>query len=324
MKKTIFVKDLKIGSPVTSIFVINEREVRFTKNGKPYMHLCLADRTGYVYAKIWDSAGIDFDSVPESGPVLISGKTETFQDAIQIIVEKISGASVDNLQKEDFLPALPDEDITKLVKELNKYYARLDCNWCKTLWKTFRSSTELFNKFCETPGALKIHHPYIGGLLEHTVYVLRLLSSIYPLYPDLDKDILLTGGLFHDIGKTKEYVYDWSIDVSDEGRLMGHTVMGVEIVKDLIGRIAGFPEQKAMLIYHMILSHHREAEYGAARPPMTREAMVLHFADNLDATLNEMNRIYTETGEGERWTPYQRNYGSRFFVGALNTSRSTE
>jgi 3'-5' exoribonuclease len=168
--------------------------------------------------------------------------------------------------------------------------------------------------FKTAPAALKIHHAYIGGLLEHTLSVVRLCSYISRQYPFLNEHLLLTGALFHDIGKIKEFRCDWRINYSDEGRLIGHIVLGVQIVDNLIGSLPSFPSEAAMLLRHLILSHHGEPDMGTVQLPMTREAMALHLADNLDAKMASINRIYEEAQTEDRWTTYQALYSRRFFL----------
>ncbi len=314
-KKEVFVKDLKPDEKITSIFVISEREIKPTKTGKQFISLLLIDKTGSVNAKIWESSGIEFSKVPDKGPVKITGRTESFNDVLQVIVEKIEPVAVQHLRVEDFLPSLERSTAKKLFLALKeRFFVNLKCRWCQKLWMEFLKNRELVRSFCRAPAAIKYHHAYLGGLLEHTYSVLNLIEFLCTQYPDLDRDVIYTGALLHDIGKIKEYTYDWTIDFSDEGRLMGHTVLGVQMAQELIKSVNGFPAEKAMVILHLILSHHGQFEYGAARLPMTKEAVALHFADNLDAKMNELARLYNETFEGEKWTSYQSHYKAKFFI----------
>ena len=180
---------------------------------------------------------------------------------------------------------------------------------------------ELMNRFKLAPAAKSMHHAYLGGLLEHSVSVAELLMDICGRYPDLDRDLLLVGAILHDMGKTSEFVYDLVIDYSHEGRLLGHMVLGVQILEDKIAGLKKFPSEEALLLKHMILSHHGETDMGAVRLPMTREAFVLHFADDLDAKMNNLTRIISDRKDGDlAWTPYQRIY-ERFFFRGLPSAR---
>jgi 3'-5' exoribonuclease len=318
MKKN-FVREInemaKENQPVRieSLFVIGEKKVLPTKTGKPYVHLLLQDRTGSIKAKIWDNADIDFDSVPTEGVVYITGQVESFNNTAQIVIEKIELVDINEVNPSDFVPA-SKENPEKLLKELKECLKPAFSGPYKTLLERFFRDKELVEFFKKAPGAVKVHHAYIGGLLEHTLNVVRLCSILCDLYPFLDKPLLLTGALIHDIGKIREYRYDWKLDLTDEGKLIGHTVLGVQILNELIRSIPSFPSETATLLRHMILSHHGEIETGAVRLPMTREALALHMADNLDAKMASVNQIYEETGAQERWTEYQKLYARQFFI----------
>ncbi len=183
------------------------------------------------------------------------------------------------------------------------------------LVKALFDDKPLMKAFTMAPGAVRVHHAYLGGLLEHTLGVVRLAHMVSQLYSPLDLDLLLVGAFVHDIGKVREYRYDWKIDYTDEGRLIGHTVLGVHMIE---GIIEGIPtlrndQERRMLLTHLILSHHGEVTTGAVQPPMTREAMALHLVDNLDARMASLNRIYADLQGCSRWTPYDSLYGRRFF-----------
>ncbi len=316
--KGVFVEQLKPNSDVDTIFIINEKEVRLTKTGSQFISLRLSDRTGSIDAKIWDSSGVDLNAVPDKGPVRVAGRIELYKDTLQIIVSSIEPVDSRQLKEEDFLPSIDADKKDELWRDIKAFYNELTCRWCRKLWFAFmrdHNFKDLKEKFGKSPAAVKVHHAYLGGLLEHTVSVLKLVKSICNNYDGLDRNLLYTGALLHDVGKIREYVYDdWFFDLSDEGRLLGHIVLGVQIVQELIRSVKGFPEEKATLILHLILSHHGQFEYGTARLPMTKEAVALHFADILDARMKELERIYDETTEGERWTSYQNKYGTRFLL----------
>ncbi len=312
--KGVFVEELKPNESVNAIFIVSEKEVRLTKAGNRFVSLRLSDRTGSIDAKIWDSSGVEFDTVPDKGPVRVTGKIELYKDTPQIIVDSIKPVEANQLNREDFLPSIDAGKKKALWQDIREFYRELTCKWCRKLWHAFMQNQDLRNGFVRSPAAVKIHHAYLGGLLEHTVSVLKLVKAICDNYGELDRNLLYTGALLHDVGKIREYIYDWTFDLSDEGRLLGHIVLGVQIVQELIKTIRSFPEEKATLILHLILSHHGQFEYGTARLPMTREAVALHFADILDARMNELGRLYNETIDGEKWTSYQSRYGTRFFL----------
>jgi 3'-5' exoribonuclease len=254
--------------------------------------------------------------------VYVSGQAESFNNTVQIVIEKIQPVDTSGVDPSDFLPA-SNEDPEKLLKELKECLKPAFSGAYRMLLERFFRDKPLIEGFKKAPGAVKVHHAYVGGLLEHTLGVVKLCAVLCDLYPFLDKPLLLTGALLHDIGKINEYRYDWKLDFTDEGRLVGHTVLGVQMLNELIRPIASFPSEIATLLRHMILSHHGEIETGAVRLPMTREALALHFADNLDAKLCGVNQIYEETGDQERWTEYQKIYARQFFIPIFGDQPST-
>lgn len=312
--KKIFVRDLKPDEPVDSVFILGDRKVLPTRTGKHYLSLRLRDRTGSVSAKIWDNGNIKFAEVPSEGPVRVVGRVEVFENALQVIIERIHSVPIDQINPRDFVPSLEHEEIERLKKMIRAFYKKLKCRHCMALWKVFLGDEELQKKFVRAPGAVKVHHSYLGGLLEHTVGVLRLVDSLCGIFRELNRDIILTGALLHDIGKVREYSYDLELGFTDEGRLLGHIVIGLQILDDLLKKVKSFPEDKVLVLRHLIASHHGQLEFGSPRVPMTREALVLHYADNLDARLNELNRLYDETEKEVGWTAYQQRYGTQFYV----------
>jgi 3'-5' exoribonuclease len=186
----------------------------------------------------------------------------------------------------------------------------------RRLCETILADPEIMTRFKLAPAAKSMHHAYIGGLLEHTVSVITLIYRICNHYPDLDRDLLITGGFLHDIGKIEEFVYDTHIDYSDAGRLVGHMVLGTQIVEDKIRCIEGFPVETALLVKHLILSHHGEAQFGAVRLPASKEAFALHLADDLDAKMNAISRIMAKSGNDDSvWTGFETIFGRHFFRG---------
>lgn len=322
-EKGIYVQDLIPNFRIDSVFVISEKKVLPTKTGRCYISLKLIDKTGVVPAKIWDNSSIEFSQVPSKGPVRVVGRTETFDNVLQVIVDEIQSVSLQDVKPEDFIPSLEIEEIQKLRDELKQcFYKKLVCDDYRALWNVFFMERELQKKFAKTPGAVKIHHAYLGGLMEHTVGVLRIVDRLCDIYEELNRDLLLTGALFHDIGKVREYIYDWVLDISDEGRFLGHIILGIQIFDELLKKLGTFPEEKAVIIRHLITSHHGQLEYGSPRVPMVREAIVLHFADNLDARINELNRLYEEAEGEATWTAYQQRYGTQFFITSINKGDS--
>lgn len=311
----IFITDIQANQDVSTVFVVAEKQLRTARNGTPFLTLKLVDKTGEITGRVWERAEETAASITVKGPVQVKGRTETYRDELQLQVQEITPLPLDRIDPADFLPVCPISSEV-LFERLKVVVAAIKNRSLARLMKHLLGDRELMNHFKLAPAAKSMHHAYLGGLLEHSVSVAELLMDICGRYPDLDRDILLVGAILHDIGKTSEFVYDLVIDYSHEGRLLGHMVLGVQILEDKIAGLKKFPPEEALLLKHMILSHHGETDMGAVRLPMTREAFVLHFADDLDAKMNNLTRIISDRKDGDlAWTPYQRIYERFFFRG---------
>lgn len=307
---------MQTNQEVSSAFVVTDKQLRTARNGSDFLTLKLTDKTGTVAGRVWDNAVEISQSVPVKTPVMVRGRTETFRDELQIQIQEISPLALQEIDPSDFLPVSP-ADPDDLYRKLKKLLAGVQRPPLQQLMKHILSDHALMNRFRLAPAAKSMHHAYLHGLLEHSVSVAGLVSRICDHYPELDRDLLISGAFLHDVGKVEEYIYDLCIDYSDSGRLLGHMVLGLEILEEKIRTMRSFPSQESILLKHLILSHHGEAEFGAVKLPMTREGFVLHFADDLDAKMNMLSRILTESGEADSaWTSYQPTF-SRFFLKGL-------
>jgi 3'-5' exoribonuclease len=318
----IFVSEIAPNQEVTGSFLVDEKQLRVARNGVPFLTLKLADKSGQIAGRIWDRAEERSRSINTKSVVFVRGRSELFRDELQLQIDDIVHIPLADVDRADFLPVCPKsvEDLLEKCKDLTATIKRRSL---QRLMRQILSDTHLMERFRSAPAAKSMHHAYLGGLLEHTVAVMELVSSIATFYKDLNRDILLTGAILHDIGKVDEFTYDLSIDYSLSGRLLGHMVLGVQILDEKIRSLRGFPSEEALLLSHLILSHHGEAEMGAVRVPMTREAFVLHFADDLDAKMNSLTRILADSRQGdEAWTPYQPLFERFFFRGFPASSES--
>jgi 3'-5' exoribonuclease len=310
-----FVKDIQPNQEVSSSFVVAEKQLRTARNGTPFLTLKLVDKTGEIVGRIWEKAAEAADALPSRGVVFVRGRTEKFRDELQLQIQEFSPLSLKEIDPADFLPVSPLSS-SMLMERLGKSIANLKKRPLQRLMKHLLGDTQLMERFKLAPAAKSMHHAYLGGLLEHTVSVVELVSRICDLYADLDRDILIVGAILHDIGKVEEFSYDLFIDYSHAGRLLGHMILGVQILDEKIRTMRGFPVEEALLLKHLILSHHGEERFGAVRLPMTREAYVLHHADDLDAKMNSLTRILSDSREtAAAWTPYQPMYERFFFRG---------
>jgi 3'-5' exoribonuclease len=303
---------------IASLFVASEKQLRTARNGTVYLDLKLADKTGEISGKMWEKAAEASAGFQSGDIVYLRARTETYKDKIQLSITEIMPVPIGGYDPADFLPVCPyDRDL--LFDRLSKLVAGMADGFLRRLCEAILADSKIMTRFKLAPAARSMHHAYIGGLLEHTVSVVTLAYRICNHYADLDRELLIAGAFLHDIGKIEEFVYDTHIDYSDAGRLIGHMVMGTQIVEDKVRGIEGFPAETSLLLKHLILSHHGETQFGAVRLPASREAFALHLADDLDAKMNAISRILTNSGEDDStWTGFETIFGRHFFRGFPN------
>lgn len=304
-----YIKDYKDGDRVFDIYLCKHKMSAVTKNGKPYDSVILQDKTGTIDAKIWDpnSAGIaDFDTLDY---IEVYGEITSFQGALQVNVKRIRKCSDGEYAPADYLP-VSKFDIEEMYKELLGYVNQIQNTYLKQLLQEFFIKDEKFVKaFKQSSAAKTVHHGFVGGLLQHTLSVVKMCDYYCTAYPLLNRDLLLAAAMCHDMGKTRELSLFPENDYTDEGQFIGHIVMGVEMVGEKILRIPEFPTVLANELKHCILAHHGEYEFGSPKKPAIMEAVALNFADNTDAkmqTFTEIMENTTETG----WLGFNRLFES--------------
>lgn len=304
-----YIKDYKDGDRIFDIYLCKHKLSAVTKNGKPYESLILQDKTGTLDAKVWDpnNAGIaDFDVLDY---IEVYGDITSFQGALQVNVKRIRKCQEGEFDPANYLP-VSKFNIEEMYKELLGYISRVENPYLKELLKAFFVEDEAFiNVFKKSSAAKTVHHGFVGGLLQHTLSVVRLCEYYCQAYPLLNKDLLISAAMCHDIGKTRELSLFPQNDYTDEGQFLGHIVMGAEMVGEKMNQIPGFPALLASELKHCILSHHGEYEFGSPKKPAIMEAVALNFADNTDAkmqTFTEMLESTTETG----WLGFNRLFDS--------------
>lgn len=304
--KGIYLKDIKQGDKVASTFLVAEKNMAFSLKGSPYLNVRLKDKTGELDGKVWDNAA-ELDQQFKKGDIIyIEGKAANYKNSIQISIIKIKKIAWENIDPSDYLPAAKG-DIVNMFNEILTYAEKIQTKPLKDLLHAFLHDQKIAELFQRAPAAKRFHHTYIGGLLEHTLSVVRLLEKACDHYPILNKDMVITGGILHDIGKIHELSYDQIVDYSDQGRLIGHIVMGVEMIDEKIAAIDDFPQQLALELRHIILSHHGEFEFGSPKRPKTLEALVIHYIDDLDAKFNAFQIFINDsTNDDSDWTNYNR------------------
>lgn len=304
-----FIKDYNDGDRVFDIYLCKHKVAAVTKNGKPYESLILQDKTGTLDAKIWDpnSAGIaDFDVLDY---IEVYGEVTSFQGALQVNVKRIRKCQEGEYNSADYLP-VSKFDIGEMYQELLDYINKIENKYLKQLMRMFFVEDEAFIKrFKQSSAAKTVHHGFVGGLLQHTLSVTKLCDYYCNAYPLLNRDLLISAAICHDIGKTREISLFPQNDYTDEGQFLGHIVIGTEMVGEKINKIEGFPVLLASELKHCILAHHGEYEFGSPKKPAIMEAVALNFADNTDAKMQTFTEILentTETG----WMGFNRLFDS--------------
>ena len=304
MEKGLYVKDIKPDRPVQGFFLVHNCAAKKTKRGQTFWALQLADATGLVDAKVWNSDKFALELL-KSGQIIeiLQGHSDTYQENLQIIIENfrlLDQAQTAAIEK-SYFQAESKEDALALWQELTDL---LDGEFQASIWAQFTKDVfadpEIKDAFCACPGAVRIHHAYKGGLLTHTLAVCKLCQSFAQIYPSLDRKTLIAGALFHDIGKIQEYSYALDFKRTTQGQLLGHMVLGVILLEPFLQR-SNLPEDAILHLRHLILSHHGRLEYGACEVPKTREALALHFADNLDSKMEIARAALSKVAENS-WT----------------------
>lgn len=309
----VYVSSIKDRDQLESVFLVKDKIMAMAKNGKPYMTLKLMDKTGEIEGRVWDnvdelSAIFDRDDF-----IAIRCKASVYLGKMQLVISELVRVPDDRVLLADFLPE-SDRPVSEMEQELASLVAGITDPHLKALLGAFFGDPELMALYRIAPAAKGMHHVYLGGLLEHSLAVARLVDTIVPLYGGLNRDLLVAGALLHDVGKVREMTYLRSFDYTDEGKLLGHITIGVEMVQERIAAIPGFPAELAMLLKHMLLSHHGQYEYGSPKRPKTVEATILNYLDDLDSKINGIRtHLRKETESQSRWSSYHRLYDRYFF-----------
>lgn len=303
-----YISDLKEGDNLSDIYLCKFCQQAVTRNGKPYLNIILQDRTGTLDAKVWEpnSQGIsDFDTLDY---IEVVGEVSRYQGALQASLKRVRKAAENEYVTSDYLPVskFDNEAMYKTVMDVIDTVKNEHLN--KLLKKVFVEDEKLSKNFRRSSAAKSIHHGFVGGLMQHTLAVTRLCKFYTKAYPVLNHDLLITSALLHDIGKTSELSDFPQNDYTDDGQLLGHIVIGAQIIHDKAREIDGFPEKLLRELTHCILAHHGELEFGSPKKPALMEAMALNLADNTDAKLETFTEILenTKPENSEGWLGYNK------------------
>lgn len=315
-----FINELGENESLEQVYRVQARRLRSNKNGNLYMQLDLADRGGSVTAMCWNADQKLHDKIQPGEYVQVEGKTQLFNGSLQVIVNQLTPVETESVNEEDFFP-ISEQQRADLFATLQKQLDQVSHPLLSELLKLYLADEDLLDKLQRAPAAMKNHHAYHGGLLEHIVSLLGLVERVAPHYPELDLDLLLVGAFLHDLAKVDELSYDDDIGYTDEGELVGHLVMGVVMLDARIRQLEdsqseSFPAELALRLKHMIVSHHGRLEYGSPKLPMTPEALALSFLDDLDAKMQAYRQAAAmDTGYAPGWTNYIPAMGRKLYRG---------
>ncbi len=315
-----YVVQLTHQEPVDEVFIASNKQLRPNRNGNLYLQFCISDRTGTIDARMWNAGQGVYRSFDNGDYVRVQGTAQVYQGAVQVIATQITRLEPAEACEDDFV-LLPSAEVEKLLARLTGLLRGIAEPGLRNLVECFLLDERLMDQLARAPAAVKHHHAYRGGLLEHVVTVMEAAVRISPCYPQLDRDLLLCGAFLHDIGKLDELSYDRELAYTDEGQLIGHVVMGVGILEAKLAeaeRLSGepVPEETVLRLKHMLVSHHGLYEHGSPRLPMTPEALALHCLDYLDAKLNAFaSLIESDPNEDSSWTTFHPNLSRKLFKG---------
>lgn len=301
--KPCVVSNLQDGQNITSHFLVCEKEIRATREGKSYLRLELGDATGRVEARMWEGFERFAEGFERDDFVKVQARVESYRNKLQLMIDKIRRAEESEVDAADFF-AHTKENVEQLYAKLLEVAASVGNPWLRKLLDSVVRDPELVPKWKRAPAAKTMHHAYFGGLLEHVISLCGLCRVALDHYPEADADLLLSGAVLHDVGKLQELSYERSLGYTDEGQLLGHILIEYELVTKKIDAIAGFPPALKTLVQHMLITHHGKYEFGSPKLPMFREALLLHYLDDLDSKMATVRSVLeSDKGEGN-WTAY--------------------
>ena len=314
------VKEFSDGDLVDEVFLLAEKQLRANRNADLYLLASLRDQTGVISGLMWNVTEEAMQHINSGDFVRVRGKVQLYQGGLQMILTRIDLEVDTTLVAEDFHPQL-HHDVGPLLDRLREIMLGLADLSLRSLMESFLTDEDLMKRLATAPAGIKAHHAYQGGLLEHALNMMEVALRIDPLYPNLNTELLLVGVFLHDLGKIRELEWDATFAYPNEGQLLGHMQIACEILHDKIRATvertqADFPEETALRLKHMIISHHGAYEFGSARLPMTPEAIALHYIDNLDAKLHEFTHMIADDPNGEsQWTPFVPRLDRKIFKG---------
>jgi len=294
---------------IVSSFVVTSKQVKPKKTGEPYLALTLADRCGQIEAKMWDNVEDTLDAFEQDDFLKVKGLLNRYKHRFQITIHKLRRLADSEVDFADYLPKT-SKNIDELWQTLGEFVCSFRDLHLRALVQAFMSDPEIAAAYRSAPAAKSLHHAYIGGLLDHVVSLFRSCDLVCRNYPQINRDLLLTGAFLHDIGKIHELAYTRSFSYTSRGQLLGHMIIELEMLQAKIAGIPGFPDELKTLLEHLIISHHGQYEFGSPKLPMFPEALMLHYLDDLDSKMESMRAHFEREAEADsNWTSYNASLG---------------
>ncbi|HUT29330.1 MAG TPA: HD domain-containing protein [Sedimentisphaerales bacterium] len=311
-----FINEIQPGETINDIYIVREPILRSTSRGDLYIAMFLSDRTGQLNGRMWQATEAVYKALPKPGFIHIEGRSELYQNNLQIVVNTVGVVDAGKVRLEDFL-ARTQNDTGQMFEQVKDIVAQIKNPQLKALTGEFLVDETLMEKFCSAPGGTSLHHNYLGGLLEHTLNMMRVAAAVLPLYPKVQSDLVLAGIFLHDIGKTEELSYDMVFSYTDSGQLIGHVIKSLLMINHKADALAarGTPVDTQILdaLGHIILAHHGEYEFGSPKLPATPEAFMVYYIDDLDAKMNQVNAAIENELSDSNWTGWQNSLQTRLY-----------
>jgi len=311
-----FINEIQAGQPIDGVFMVKDPILRSTAKGDYYIAMYVCDRTGQANGRMWQATEAVYLSLPKPGFVHIRGRSEMYQNNMQIVINSVRVVPSDDVDLADFL-ARTTQDVPQMFKEVQDMLNQVKSPGLKALIAEFTEDEDRMAKFCKSPAAVKMHHDYLGGLLEHTHNMLRVAVSVFPLYPHIQKDLVLAAIFLHDMGKTEELACDMAFSYTDGGQLVGHIVkcaMWIQQKADALRAKGQTIEQETVdALCHIVLAHHGTHEFGSPKLPAMAEAFMVNYIDNLDAKMNQVNNLVQREPGDANWTAWQNSLQTRLY-----------
>ncbi len=314
-----YVTDIRAGQIVNAVFALAEKRMAHKRDGNPFLTITLADKTGQIKGVVWDNVTQISEAAVTGDFVQITATAGEYRGGLQLVVKSLASVPAENVTPDDFLPT-SSRDVDQMFMRLKDVVDTISTPCLAELMTAFWADDLFVQRFKRAPAAKMMHHAYLGGLLEHTLSMVLLADKIAGHYSGIDRDLLIVGAVLHDIGKVRELSCQHRIDYTDEGRLLSHIAIGLEMVENKISRFDDFPAEMSTLIKHMLVSHHGAREFGSPEPPKTLEAVLLNYIDEIDSRLNSIREFMAAEDPQAAWTSYHRLLERHFYRGASDPS----